>query len=137
MAVCSFSNHSSKSFGSLRGNADIVFIPLKSCTKNISDHLRGCYKTPQEGLDEWELCLFRAGIFHQEHADTMTICPIHRNQFGLGWRPSRTCKHPAHTCKQKPVRGVTKRISIEIQRTWQTVCEIGQGTYYHFIVSFL
>ena len=77
---------------------------------------------------EWELCLLRAGVFQTENTDDMTICPLHRDHFGLGWRPSRVCKHPPHDSKQKPARGGhAKRISQEMFETWGMLCEIGQG----------
>lgn len=130
MAVCSFNDLSVKNCGNIPRNKDTYFVlvPVKSCAKSICAHLRGCLNTSSKDVkDECELILLRAGLFKSESTDEMTICPLHRDHFGLGWRPSRVCKHPMHNCKQKPARGVTRRISLEIFETWGMLCEIGQG----------
>lgn len=128
MAECSFKCYSSKECGvSRRYSAQTAIVPLKTCTKDVLPHLRGCYKTTAKGVDfEWRLCLYRAGLF-QEDGDCLTICPLHRDEFGLGWRPSKACKYPLHDSKQKPTRGITKRLSEEIYQKWNVLCQIRQG----------
>ena len=112
---------------SRRYSVQTAIVPLKTCTKDVLLHLRGCYKTTAKGVDsEWRLCLYRAGLF-QEDGDCLTICPLHRDEFGLGWRPSKACKYPLHDSKQKPTRGITKRLSEEIYQKWNVLCQIGQG----------
>lgn len=75
-----------------------------------------------------ETLSLQVGLFNfDESADLLTICPLHRHEFGLGWRPSRVCKFPLHDCKQKPTRPVTRRMSQEIFDKWNILCEIGQG----------
>ena len=124
----SFRGHLKKESGvSVRYKHQTALLPLKTCSKDVYDHLNGCYKTTSAGVEvEWQLCLYRAGLF-DEVGDSLTICPLHRDEFGLGWRPSKVCKHPLHDSKQKPVRGVTLRMSQEIQRKYKILCEIGQG----------
>ena len=102
MAECSFKCYSSKECGvSRRYSAQTAIVPLKTCTKDVLPHLRGCYKTTAKGVDfEWRLCLYRAGLF-QEDGDCLTICPLHRDEFGLGWRPSKACKYPLHDMQTK------------------------------------
>lgn len=134
MATCSFKRFSKKCCGASDRlpKQESYIIPLQTCTKDVRNHLKGCFKTSVIDLNgEWELCLLRAGFFEEEGFEMFTICPIHRAQFGLGWRPSKTCKHPAHDCKQKPVRGINKRTSKEIFQLWGVLCEIGQGMTYH------
>ena len=125
---CSFRVHSKKQCGvSARYKHQTALLPLKTCSKDVYDHLNGCYKTTSAGVEvEWQLCLYRAGLF-DEAGDSLTICPLHRDEFGLGWRPSKVCKHPLHDSRQKPVRGVTLRMSQEIQRKYKILCEIGEG----------
>ena len=125
---CSFREYSTKKCDvSTRCKNQTEIIPLKNCTKDVSAHLRGSYKTSAAGVEvEWKLCLFRVGLFDEE-GDSFTICPLHRDEFGLGWRPSKVCKHPMHDSKQKPQRGVTKLMSEEILRKYNILCEIGQG----------
>ena len=125
---CSFRVHSKKECGvSARYKHQTALLPLKTCSKDVYDHLNGCYKTTSADVEvESQLCLYRAGLF-DEAEDSLTICPLHRDEFGLRWRPSKVCKHPLHDSKQKPVRGVTLRMSQEIQRKYKILCEIGQG----------
>lgn len=125
---CSFRCFSNKECDiSKRYKHNTVLVPLKSCTKDVSAHLNGCYKTPSSEVEvEWKLCLFRVGLFDEE-GDSFTICPLHRDEYGLGWRPSKVCKYPMHDNKQKPQRGVTKRMSQEIYGRYNILCEIGQG----------
>ena len=125
---CSFRGYSKKECDlSKRYKDNTTLVPLKSCTKDISSHLNSCHKTTSVGVKvEWKLCLLRVGLFDEE-GDSFTICPLHRDEFGLGWRPSKTCKHPMHDSKQKPQRGVTKRMSEEIYSKYNILCEIGQG----------
>jgi len=128
MAECSFKVYASKECGAPRRyTGQIAIVPLKTCTKDVSSHLKGCYKTTSEGVDfEWKLCLYRVGLFHDD-GDYLTICPLHRDELGLAWRPSKACRYPLHDSKQKPTRGVTKRMSEEIYQKWNILCEIGQG----------
>ena len=125
---CSFRTYSKKECGlSGRYKDQKALAPLKTCAKDISGHLNGCYKTTSEGVDvEWKLCLLRVGLFVEE-GDSFTICPRHRDEFGLGWRPSKACKYPIHDSKQKPTRGVTRRMSQEIYSKYNILCETGQG----------
>lgn len=62
---------------------------------------------------EWRFCLYRARLF-QEDGDSLIFCPLHGDEFGLGWRSSKACKYSLHDRKQKPTRGVTKRLSEEV-----------------------
>ena len=87
---CSFRSYSKKECGLSGPYKDQeVLISLKTCTKDISGHLNGCYKTTSEGVKvEWELCL---------PGDSFAIYPHQRDEFGLGWRPSKACKYPIYT----------------------------------------
>ena len=86
---------------------------------NIS-FFRFCWKN---GKLDWPKC---APTF-QEDEDCLTICPLHRDEFGLGWRPSKARKYPLHDSKQKRTSGINKRLSEEIYQKWNVLCQIGQG----------
>ena len=45
-----------------------------------------------------KLCLLRVGLFGEE-GDSFAIYPYQRDEFGLGWRPSKACKYPSYTCQ--------------------------------------
>ncbi|RMX36786.1 hypothetical protein pdam_00009007 [Pocillopora damicornis] len=66
---------------------------------STKEHLYGCFKASREGVEEdGKFCLARVGLF-DERGEDLTICPEHRNEFGLGWRPSKVCKYPEHQSK--------------------------------------
>ena len=60
-------------------------IPLLACSKEISNHTASlCFSGPK---DEVDLIPSRAAIFtHPGNINSMTICPLHREKLGLGWR---------------------------------------------------
>ncbi len=125
---CSFAMFSKKTCGASSYFKSLLsVVPLKSCNKNTKSHLCSSFKTSNVNIEEeWQLILARVG---QQGSDceTLTICPLHRDEFGLRWRPSKTCKHPLHNNKQKPTRGVTLKIATEIQQIWGKIVEPGQG----------
>ena len=106
-------------------------IPIPSCTRDVRMHLKNVKVASSSVLSEGELILLRAGIFDAD-GEGMTVCPKHRDCLGLSWRPSRICKHPLHhdvACgkKLKCDRGVSKKVSIEVKRRWNTILPIGSG----------
>ena len=77
---------------------DLFFI-VKNCSSSTKEHMYGCFKAFREGVEEdGKYCLARVGLF-DERGEDLTICPEHRNEFGLGWRPSKVCKYPEHQSK--------------------------------------
>ena len=69
-------------------------MPLVSCSKNIARHKKllkfgGCE-------NEVELNLGRSACFQTPaNIQEMTICPLHRERLGIGWRRSiRLCSVP-------------------------------------------
>ena len=70
-------------------------IPLLACSKDISNHTASPrFLGPK---DEVDLILSRVGIFtHPGNINSTTICPLHRENLGLGWkRGSNTrCRMP-------------------------------------------
>ena len=77
---------------------DVTVIPLVSCTRDITKHLRSfAFSGPENEID---LILSRAAIFKMPvDVNDMIICPFHRGKLGwvgLGWtRGARTrCRVP-------------------------------------------
>ncbi len=104
------------------------FIPVLSCTRDVSLHLKSVKLAHSSVASESELILLRAGFFDSS-AHGKTVCPKHRDLLGLSWRPPRSCKHPLHQNRRgkKFDRGVSKRMSKEIYERWQTFVPIGSG----------
>ena len=110
--VCSFQQYSKKECNLFTQNksARSIFI-VKDFSSSTKEHLYGCFKTSWKGVEEdGKLCLASVGLF-DECGEDLTICPEHRNEFGLGWRPSKVCKYPEHQSKQKPYRGISREMS--------------------------
>ena len=103
------------------------YFPLTSCIKEVKSHLRQVKVSQTTVATEKNLILARAGLFDEDGA-TRTICPKHRAEFGLMWRPSRKCVHPLHgNRKNKPERGAGLDMSKEIMATWNALVPIGAG----------
>ena len=99
---CSFRSYSKKECGLSGPYKDQeALILLKTCTKDISGHLNGCYKTTSKGVEvEWKLCLLRVGLFGEE-GDYFTIYPHQRRKnSGLGGdQAKRANLYPSYTCQ--------------------------------------
>ena len=111
------------------------FFPLTSCQKDIKSHLRIIKVSQNSILTEKDLILARTGRFDEDGAN-MTICPRHRAELGIFWRPSRKCAHPLHgDRKGKPERGVNLEMSKGIIAKWSALIPVGAGKvvrYYLF-----
>ena len=78
---------------------------------------------------EGELILLRSGIFDNNIGEGLSVCPRHRENLGISWRPKRKCVHPLHgSLRAKPDRGVTKDMSAEIHDIWESFVAVGSGT---------
>ena len=53
-----------------------------SFERMLQNQIRWCW-------GEMDVCIYRADLF-DETGDSLTICPLHRDEFGLGWRQSIT-----------------------------------------------
>lgn len=81
---------------------DTQVIPLMTCKKDISSHLRSCKFTGSR--NEVDLILSRAGLFKApKNIQEITICPNHRSVLGVGWsRSSNTrCRVPQEVSGHK------------------------------------
>ena len=113
------------------------FFPLTSCQKDIKSHLRIVKVSQNSILTEKDLILARTGRFDEDGAN-MTICPRHRAELGIFWRPSRKCAHPLHgDRKGKPERGVNLEMSKGIIAKWSALIPVGAGKVVrYFLFSF-
>ena len=110
-------------------------IPILSCKKDISSHLRSFKFSGSQ--NEVELILSRAGMFKTPHnIEEITICPNHRSQLGVGWsRGSNTrCRIPKEISGHKEKlpkadRGVDKRISEVLLNATGKLIQVGSGEY--------
>lgn len=110
-------------------------VPILSCKRGISSHLRSCkFSGPK---NEVELILCRCGMFKAPHnIEELTVCPNHRSVFGVGWsRSSNTrCRMPSqisgHKRKlPKAERGISKHMSQMILKRTGKLIQIGSGEY--------
>lgn len=120
-------------------------VTLHDCDKDVTSHLRFCNTFDSSIDSERKLLLYRAGayvivnhffsldalkvfklffsfslgIFNDEDFESynsLTICPAHRNNCGIGWKRGRkNCPIPdsiaGHKSKAKGDRGITSKES--------------------------
>ena len=111
-------------------------IPLLACSREISNHTASLgFSGPK---DEVDLILSRAALFTQPaNIHSMTICPLHREKLGLGWRRGSyaRCRVPEvlsnHDKKGKKWpkcdRGIGKNDSQIILRKTGVFLQVGSG----------
>ena len=103
------------------------YFPLNTCTKDIRSHLRQVKVSQRCLSSEKDLIIARAGLYKEDGID-MTICPMHRCELGMMWRPKRKCQHPLHGKRtRKPDRGANLKISEEIMKKWHVLIPVGSG----------
>ena len=79
---------------------------------------------------EKELILARAGLFGDSDGRDITICPKHRAELGVRFRPSMKCQHPLHGNRRRKVeRGINLKMAKEINAKWNTVVPVGAGNF--------
>lgn len=101
-------------------------VPLLSCSRNISSHLKSINVSTSCVSTESELILSRCPV--SETLELYSICPRHRDELGLYWRPVKRCKHPLHgTSARKPDRAINLKVSQEIFSRWNIHLPIGTG----------
>ena len=118
-------------------------VPLRTCNRDITSHLKRL-KTSHANINgEWHLILLRAGLFEVQ-GESLTICPLHRDVLGTLWnssRPPTKCSHPLHrTSKAKPDRGVSPAFSKAIRDHWGRFVrgQVGENAVLRcFIINFV
>jgi len=86
-------------------------------------------------VSEKELILARAGLFDDSDGRDFTICPKHRAELGVRFRPSMKCQHPLHGNRRRKVeRGINLKMAKEIKAKWNAVVPVGAGNVRsHFV----
>ena len=118
-------------------------LPLVSCNKSVSSHKKllkfsGCET-------EVELILARSACFQTPlNIQEMTICPLHRERLGIGWRRSITlCSVPqrlsdhSKDSQKLAERGCTLAQSKFIFETTGEFIPVGSGKYTACVSNFL
>ena len=103
-------------------------IPLDSCADSIKEHLRDMKVSQTCVVSEKQLILARVGLFGDFDGRDFTICPKHRAELGVRFRPSTKCQHPLHgNQRRKAERGINLEMAKEIKAKWSTVVPVGSG----------
>ena len=112
-------------------------IKLHQCVRNTDSHLTSLKLNLNDVTSEGQLIARRAGLF-TDWANKL-VCPKHRYDYGLYWRPLKMCTHPLHTGKAKAYRTVNSVASFGIWQSTGSVVAVGSGKnnyriYHKFIV---
>jgi len=79
---------------------------------------------------EKELILAHTGLFHHSDGRDFTICPKHRAELGVRFRPSIKCRHPLHSNRRRKIeRGINLKMAKEIKGKWNTVVPFCVGNF--------
>jgi hypothetical protein len=113
-------------------------MPILACKRDIQVHLRRLNLSRQAVASEGDLILLRSGIFGS-NGEVLTVCPRHRENLGLSWRPKRGCAtHSTDPRRQnqREVLVVTKKMSREINDIWERFVSVGSGKRsFQFVVN--
>ena len=125
---CSFVTFSNKGCDiSKRFPGVTEYFPLTSCHQDIKAHLRAVNVSQTSILTEKDLILARSGHFEEEGLN-MTVCPKHRAELGIFWRPGRKCTHPLHGGRNgRPERGANLQMRKEAMKKWRVLIPVGAG----------
>ena len=123
-SFCSFSDRGR--CGDSRGKSEVV--NLRSCVRDISDHLSSCHLP--RNLREYEVILARSGHFdsYDSYLESWSICPNHRDSLGRYWRGPTSCQYPTHRGKRKQVKDrhvINMRMAAEIMDMHNVVVAAG------------
>ena len=111
-------------------------IPLNSCADSVKEHLREVKVSQTCVVSEKELILARVGLFGDSDGRDFTICPKHRAELGVRFRPSTKCQHPLHGNQRRKVeRGINLKMAREIKAKWNTVVPVGAGNFRFYYIS--
>ena len=132
--ACTFAKYGPPCGMNPRIKAETATIPLVKCQKDVTSHV--AYYKIAGTHTEIDLILARTGNFSVDPCE-LTICPLHRDLFGIGWkRSSSLCCVPAgiatHKRPSKPDRGVGKVLSERIFKETQTLVPVGAGKRDHW-----
>ena len=105
-------------------------MPLSSCADDVREHLREVKVSQTCVASEKELILARAGLFGDSDSRDFTICPKHRAELGVRFRPLMKCQHPLHGNRRRKVeKGINLKMAKEIKARWSIVVPVGAGKF--------
>ena len=130
---CSFGELSSKPCGIVGDKHQIVTI--NRCRADIKSHLQKLFLQRDHNIKHEEDLLCYRGGFFDKNAHDLTICPLHREDFGIKWRRSTFCVvNLACGCggakKPRMARAGSSVNTIQSKFLWKTenkVIPVGSG----------
>lgn len=132
LAKCSFAGIANITCGSSRGKDE--FVPLNKCVVEVKNHLRMC-NLSRTKVTEYDLILARAGKFNLSHEEVekMMVCPTHRHNLGIYWRPRKSCQYPGHEGKKIALHcknPINWQMAQEIREMFVTLVQVGSRKYF-------
>lgn len=98
-----------------------------SCHKDIRAHLRAVNVSQTSIFTEKDLILARSGHFEEEGLN-ITVCPKHRAELGIFWRPGRKCTNRLHRDRKgRPERRANLQMCNEAMKKWRVFIPVGAG----------
>ena len=106
-------------------------IPIPSCSRDVTMHLKSVKVSSSSVASEGELILLRAGIFDDD-GKGMTVCPKHRNVLAFTGAPRVFANTlfivTVHQeIRQNATEGCQRKLSIEVKRKWNSLLPFGSG----------
>ena len=97
------------------------------------NHLRSC-NLSRTKVTEYDVILARAGKFNLSHEEVekMVVCPAHRHNFDIYWRPRKSCQYPGHEGKKIALHcknPINWQMAREIRVTFVTFVQVGSRKY--------
>ena len=85
-------------------------------------------------VTEYDVILARAGKFNLSHEEIekMVVCPAHRHNLGIYWRPRKSCQYPDHKGKKIALHYKTPinwQMTQEIRKMFVTFVKVGSRKY--------
>ena len=109
------------------------FFPLNKCVVEVKNHLRSC-NFSRTNVTEYDVILARAGKFNLSHEEVekMVVCPAHKHNFDIYWRPLKSCQYPGHEGKTIALHcknPINWQMAQEIRVTFVTFVQVGSRKY--------
>ena len=109
------------------------FFLLKKCVAKVKNHLRNCNLLDTK-VTEYDIILARVGKFNLSHEEIekMVVCPAHRHNLGIYWRPRKSCQYPGHEGKKIALHcksPINWQMAQEIREMFVTLVQVGSRRY--------
>ena len=99
----------------------------------VKNHLRSCNLSRTKVI-EYDLILARAGKFNllHEEVEKMVVCPAHRHNLSIYWRPRKSCQYPGHEGRKIALHcknPINWQMAQEILKMFVTLVQVGSRKY--------